>query len=112
MGFRGTPVALNGPVILDLLVLRFSLFPAQAALRPLHARGWKIKSGVHVVLRDLMVVILVIFLGPGHGRITPGARPAGSRSPQTRVRTFTFHHEFITLVKRGFRPTMTGKCAS
>ena len=29
MGLGGAPVALNGPVILDLLVLRFSLFPAQ-----------------------------------------------------------------------------------
>ena len=29
MGFGGAQVVLDGPVILDLLVLRFSLFPAQ-----------------------------------------------------------------------------------
>ena len=30
MGFHGAPVVLDGAVILDVLVLRFSLFPTQA----------------------------------------------------------------------------------
>eukprot|EP00966_Prymnesium_polylepis_P253954 5868922-Prymnesium_polylepis.1 len=47
MGFGGAPVVLNGPVILDLLVLRFSLLPAQGGSPPLPARGSKIKSGAH-----------------------------------------------------------------
>ena len=34
MGLGGAPVALNGPVILDLLVLRFSLSPAQGGSPP------------------------------------------------------------------------------
>jgi hypothetical protein len=34
MGFRSAPVVLDDPVILDLLVLRFSLFPAQGGAPP------------------------------------------------------------------------------
>jgi hypothetical protein len=72
MGFGGAPVVLNGPVILDLLVLRFSLLPAQGGSPPLPARGSKIKSGAHVVLRDLMVVILAegsLWEGQAHRRL-------------------------------------------
>jgi hypothetical protein len=50
-----------------------------------------------VVLRDLMVVILVICLGPGHGRITPGARPAGSRSLQTRAHMLYLYTESVSV---------------
>ena len=53
MGFRGAPVVLDGPVILDLRVLRFSLSPPRAALRPLPARESKTKTA-----SDLRCVIL------------------------------------------------------
>ena len=75
MGFRGVPVALNGPVILDLLVLRFSLFPAQGGSPPASRTEGGKSSLERTWFCDLMVVILVICLGRGHGRITPQGRP-------------------------------------
>ena len=45
MGFGGAQVVLDGPAILDLLVLRFSLFPAQGvpASHPQGAGGVRTK---------------------------------------------------------------------
>ena len=62
MGFRGAPVVLDvdGPVILDLLVLRFSLFPAQGGSPPASRTRVENQNGFRPPLLNPSITIVVV----------------------------------------------------
>ena len=81
MGFGGAPVALNGPVILDLLVLRFLLFPAQGVPATRREQGGQNQVAIGVALHDLHVFIAFGVPSLAHGRMPWCTRATGGRPP-------------------------------
>ena len=76
MGFGGAPVALNGPVILDLLVLRFSLFPAQGGSPPASRTRVENQNGFRPPLRNLSIIVVVVNAILARGCVSDRARKA------------------------------------
>ena len=81
MGLGGAPVALNGAVILDLLVLRFSLFPAQGGRIAHSPQEGQNQVAIGVALRDLHVFIAFGIPSLADGRMPWCTRATGGRSP-------------------------------
>ena len=69
MVFRAAPVALSGAVILDLLVLRFSLFPAQGGSPPASRTRVENQNGFRPPLHDLSITVVVVNAALAHGCI-------------------------------------------
>ena len=76
MGLGGAPVALNGPVILDLLALRFSLFPAQGGSPPTSRTRVENQNGFRPPLRNLSITVVVVNAILARGCVSDRARNA------------------------------------
>ena len=76
MGFRGAPVVLDGPVILDLLVLRFSLFPAQGGSPPASRTRVENQNDFRPPLCDLSITVVVVNAILARGCVSDRARKA------------------------------------
>jgi hypothetical protein len=76
MGFRGVPVVLDGPVILDLLVLRFSLFPAQGGSPPASRTRVENQNDFRPPLCDLSITVVVVNAILARGCVSDRARKA------------------------------------
>ena len=81
MGFRGAQVVLDGPVILDLLVLRFSYFSAQRVPATRREQGGQNQVAIGVALHDLHVFIVFGIATLAQGCMPWCTRPTGGRSP-------------------------------
>ena len=81
MAFGGAPVVLDGAVILDLLVLRFSYFSAQ------RAGGVEPQNGFRPPLRDLSITVVVVNAILARGCVSDRARKAVGLALQVKLVT-------------------------